>query len=361
MPCRITVFLVFVMGNFLVFGDRTKYVKLEAGVGAALLGLSIIGIAALFAIYCFCCCHRFCCKKQEKDGSTNGGASHKQQRKGYLSSSCKKQDKETSNQSNSSEKQRSGKTRCECCWEKICDYIRSVKYFHRLLGYVFSNISELYIEHETTTKAGDTKVLIVSERKIPSGYIEWSTYLYYIFMLLMCFMWFIAIALELSIYRKTGTCNDINVNVNSFRCFAVYNNYHLIDCKNATNDIKVICYLYHLNIVGFGVAFSAAKFISIVGDIAFKIILKGTNQCNATCFGVMRIAGMIIGSGGLGVFLWAIITRKWDEEYFIYAEIPMRLTQLILLCATGLGILLLPPWIKYSKNGLSHKVSSHGL
>ena len=322
MTRRNTVSSVLVMGNFFVSGDRAKYIKLEAGIGAGLLGLSIIGITILFCIYCCCCFKKIecccCCKTPKKDHSTNGGAC------------CKK------------------KSDCISCCKKFYEFLQSVKYFHRLLGYVFSNVSELYIKH----KADDTKttqVLIISEREIPSGYIECSTYLYFIYMLLMCGLWFIAIAVEFSLYRKTGTCNDINANVPSFRCFDVDNNFHQIDCKNVNDTTRVICYLYHPNIAGLGVAFSAAKLVSVVGDIAFTIILKGTNQCSSKCFGVLCILGMLLGSAGLGIFLWSTITRRWDHEYFIYAEIPMRLTQLILLCATILGILLLPPWKAYSE------------
>ena len=198
---------------------------------------------------------------------------------------------------------------------------------HRFLGYIFSSVSELYIKSETHTEAGNTKttpVLIVSERKIPSGCTECLTYLYFIYMFLMCGLWFIAIAIEYSIYQKTTTCNDIDFNIHSFRCFDEDNHYNTVDCINADNSIRVICYLYRPTVGGIGVAFSAAQLISVIGDITFNIIMKGTNQCSACCFCVLRIVGIFLAIVLFIIFIYLTQTRIWDHDYFTYAGIPMQ-------------------------------------
>ena len=98
---------------------------------------------------------------------------------------------------------------------------------------------------------------------------------------------------ELSINRKTGTCNDIYVEAQSFSCFDVDNNYEKIDYEN-TPDIearRVICYLHSPTVAGIGVAFSVAKLISVVGDIAYNLTLKGINRC-PWCFNTLRTFGI---------------------------------------------------------------------
>ena len=318
------------MGNRLVFGDRTKYVQLEAGIGAGLLGLTILGIIPLFVIY-FCCC------RKKRDCSTNSG------------------------------------TCCSCCK----DYLTSAKHFHRILGNVFPSISELYIESKNTVDdksencanvksknnpaAIDTKtktVLIISEREVPSGSIGCLTYFYFTYMLLMCSLWFIAMLVELMVYRKTGTCNDINVKVQSFSCFDVDNNYTKIDCEQ-TPDIDtrhVICYLYNPNIGAFGVAFSTAILFSKIGDFAFNFILKCTKKC-CKCLVVVRISVSILVVIVFIVFM--VVAHDpiaiLDTNYFTYAGIPMRWVQLLLLFATALGILLFPPWTEYSDDDYNTK------
>ena len=327
------------MGNLLVFGDRTKYIQFEAGLGAGLLALAIIGITLLFFIYCCCC-------RKEEDSSTNSGSS--------------------------------SRDHCTSCCNGCKDFFTSVKHFHRILGKVFPSISELYIKSKNIDNAKsenganlqseidayakskksanvkDTKtepVLIISERKVPSSVcIGFLTYLYFTYMLLMCSLWFITMLVELMVYRKTGTCNDINVKVRSFSCFDVDNKYERIDCEQ-TPDIdtrRVICYLYNPNIAAFGVAFSTATLFSVIGDFAYNIILKGTKKC-CGCFLVLRILGLILVAAVFITFMvLAHVHRIFNTNYFTYAGIPMRYVQLLLLFMTAVGILALPPWKEYT-------------
>ena len=307
------------MANSIIYSERLDYVKLELKVACPFLSLAIIGIAVIFSLYC-----RFCrtrkAKKNEQVTSHEISPQQNRSRIRKFSNFCKK-------------------------------HFSSLKHLHRILSTVFSSISELYIERENHPDV-ENPVLIVSERKSPIGYFEWSTYFYFTYMLLMCCLWFIATAVELSIYRKTGTCNDINVKVQSFSCFDVGNDYAKIDCKN-TSDIDtrhVICYLYSPNIAGFGVAYSAAKLISVLADTAFTTVLKLTYLTGAELAGFLRILSLVSALVCLSLFLWATQTERLEEDYFTYGGIPMRATQLLLLCLTVAGVILLPPWIKYPNN-----------
>ena len=312
------------MGNFLVFGDRRKYVELEAISGSILLLIAIAGVIALFVIYFRCC-------KTEEDSSTANS--------------------DRSTRSNCCKNSRTSLIK-NCC-TSIKQYCKncctSIEYFHKLLGFVFSSVSEVYVKSEDRANPRIVPILVISERKLPPGRTEWFTYFYFTYMFLMCVMWFIAILMELSIYRKTGTCNDINVEVQSFSCFDVDNNYEKIDCDNTT-DIetrRVICYLYSPTIAGIGVAFSVAQLISVLGDIAYKLTLNGINQC-VWCINILRIVCLLLVVFGFIVFVGVVEDHR-ISNYFTYGGIPMRWTQLLLLTATLFGIFAFPPWTKYSK------------
>ena len=165
----------------------------------------------------------------------------------------------------------------------------------------------------------------------------------------MSLMWFIAIALELSIYRKTTTCNDINVKVQSFSCFEVNNNYQKIDCGN-TDDIdtrSVICYLYNPTLAGFAVAFSAATLVRTIADWFFKLVMKATN-CIAWCGLALRMVLLLLAVLILAAYIALTQVQIIEESYFIFGEVPMRIAQLVLLCLTVAGMLLIPPWCKHS-------------
>lgn len=303
------------MGNKIIYSERLDYVNLELRVACPFLSLAIIGIAVLFSLYC-CSCRT---RKAKKNEQVTSHETSPQQNRSWI------------------------RKRSDSCIKQLT----SLKNFHRILSTVFSSVSELYIERKNHV---ENPVLIIAERKSPIGYFEWSTYFYFTYMLLMCCLWFIATAVELSIYRKTGTCNDINVKDKSFSCFDVGNNYSRINCKN-TSDIDtrhVICYLYNPNIAGFGVAYSAAKLISLLADNAFTITLKLTRWPWRA--GSLRILGLVIALLGFCLFLWATQTEKLEEDYFTYGGIPMRATQLLLLCLTVAGVILLPPWIQYPNN-----------
>ena len=306
------------MGNLLIFGDREKYVIFEATLGGILLLGALAGGVIFFLIYYYCC--------KTEDDSDNRDS-------------------------------------CDCsgdCGKNCKEFCTSLKHFHRILGIVFSSISELYVKSDdsrTVSTAKPVGILIISEREVPKECcIESWTYLYFSYMLVMCVMWFIAMTVELSIYRKTGTCNDINVEVQSFSCFDVDNNFEKIDCEH-TPDIatrRVICYLYSPTIAGFGVALSAAKLISLVGDFAYNLILRGTSKCGV-CTAVLRCLGLALAVPGFVVFMVLGHNRIFDTNYFTYGGIPMRYVQLLLLFFTVIGILLLSPWKTYSNEEYNTK------
>ena len=110
----------------------------------------------------------------------------------------------------------------------------------------------------------------------------------------------------------------------------------------------MICYLYSPNIAGLGVAFSAAKLISVVADISYKMIFKLTNK-SWLCGLVIRAICIVAAISALAIYIGLTSSKRLKEGYFTFGLVPMRVAQLVLLCLTVAGILLIPPWCQYPK------------
>ena len=319
------------MGNYLSFDTREKYVLLEATPGGFFL-LGTLFMAVIFIFICLCCCYKWNCEtcqckcKCKRDSTTEG-----------------------------------------CCPD--CSTILKMEKLHDILRTIFANVKEFQVqktgtiadaEADTDTvkdQATDktSKVLVISDREVPSGWNGCMAYIYYVYMMFMSIMWFIATAIEFSIYRKTTTCNDINVDVKSFRCFDVGKKFSVINCDAPDiTERKVICYLYSPSIAGFGVAFSTAKLISVVADIAYKFIFKFTNKYCCCAF-ILRIALIVAALGALLAYLLVIHLLNITETYFTFGRVPMRMAQLVLVCLTVGGILVIPPWCQYTDDDFKRK------
>ena len=312
------------MGNRLIFGDRAKYAALEGGFGGSILELISAIVIVLAIIHWIRFFKKNYCDCKEK----------------------RYQDSENSQKSN-----------CDACCGACTKYCTSLESLHNILGMMFSNITQI------VATGNDKPSLIISDREIqrPITCTGCFTYAYYTYMLLVSLMWFIAIAIDFSVYRKTTTCNDINIKVKSFRCFEVGKKFQIVNCESPGVDEKnVICYLYSPSIAGLGVAFSIAKLISVVADIAYNMIFKITNKSLALGISV-RILCIILAVLALIAYLAVTGTKAIDEEYFTLGLVPMRIAQLLLLCLTIGGILVFPPWCQHSTDKYRKKVLLCGI
>ena len=288
----------------IIFNNRSDYVKVEAGFGGSLLVLtSFIGIVLAILYWKFCCL-------KNNNGPTCS-----------ILRCC-------SNKS------------CESSFVKLITYCTSLESLHNILGIVFSNITQIIAD-------GNSKPsLIISNRESLTGCNGCFTYTYYTYMMFISLMWFIAAAIEFSVFQKITTCNDINLKVKSFRCFDVDNQFETVDCQAPdVDEKKVICYLYNPSIGGLGVAYSTAKFVGITANLGYRMIFNITKKCGSYCCVAFRFIGT-----GLAVILlitYLHIARNITAEYFTFGLVPMRVAFLVLLCLTVGGILLIPPWCQY--------------
>ena len=330
------------MGNHIIFTTRREYAMLEGFSGGILLACT--AITALISFFIFvCCCYEWEKWKGLKFNNFNDKNDSKD--KGCSKACCKAYC--TCSKGCCTE-------RCHTCCTAIKKGCSSLESLHGILRTVFTNIKELQVH--TMEKSNDiSKLLVISDRKAPSNCNGFLAYTYYTFMMFMATMWFFVTAIDFSIYRKTTNCNDINVKVKSFRCFDIDNNSALVNCQAPNIDEKnVICYLYSPSIAGLGVAFSTAKLITTVADIGYKLIFKATNK--SLCITIsLRIIFIIVTIAALTAYVTVTLEKIVTETYFTFGHVPMRVAQLVLLCLTVAGILLLPPWCKYTDEEYTKK------
>lgn len=244
---------------------------------------------------------------------------------------------------------------------KVCDetcYKYRTK-FHRVLHVPFSGLIT------TNTKVQcveDSNIISSAEETYLFGGKELKgcycyTYVYFTAIALLAIIWFILICVESGIYRKTTTCNDINVQDKSYSCFAIANKTNdtyrrigmmPINCTiGKSPNISVFCYLYNLRPAAIGSAVGIAKLITFVTSVYFRIVIfcVSKNKC-ITSF-------LQISLGILFIMSFVIILpdrhfRHDAELYFFHGNDPLRWTSYFLVIITGL-VLIPIPWCGFTK------------
>lgn len=180
------------------------------------------------------------------------------------------------------------------------------------------------------------------------------TYFYFITTIVLASLWFIAMAIENAFYRKTTTCNDINVQDNSFTCFDVTKSDFdpvPISCEiGKSPDVEVFCYLFHPNIAALGIAFSIFKLILFGVTVYFKIAIKLVeSDCGMYFMIVAQGIFIALALFALPSILPSIHFATTIDIYFFRGSAVIRWFMFVLLIITA--VLLIPvPWC-----GFTHK------
>jgi hypothetical protein len=187
---------------------------------------------------------------------------------------------------------------------------------------------------------------------LPFSLIHAFTYLYFILVIFLAFFWFIAMVIENGIYRKTTTCNDIDVKDNSFTCFNVESQFNptAIDCSAAIHtNIEVFCYLYQPNFAAFGVGFSIFKLIIFSVTVSFKVAIKiAESQCGQVLLLFVQILLLLVSLVALPSILSAVHFTATLEIYFFHGNAVIRWVMFVLIILTAL--LLIPvPWCGFTQ------------
>ena len=170
------------------------------------------------------------------------------------------------------------------------------------------------------------------------------TYTYFIVATILALLWLIAMTVENAIYRKTGTCNDINVLDSSFTCFDITNgSYEHISCEIGSDpDITVFCYLYSPNPGAVGIAVGIVNLIFFVITAYFRLTTKMAEN--------KSLIGLVIGLQAVLV-LFTVITcivllvvhfRFKAELYFFQGNAAMRWAIFLLIPITAAALIPVP-------------------
>ena len=234
------------------------------------------------------------------------------------------------------------------------------RHIHDFLGLLFVSFTRRSIQDGTS----DAKeILIYADKELFNKADTRShkckhcaIYVYYILTTCASCLWFIVVAVDDTVYRKTGTCNDVDVTGYNYVRFREDNN-SMVDCATKESGLAVICYLFSPSLIGIGVAFSISQFICKIGDIYARCLNRSCSTCNCcstptcstcTCTGncinsscMQTVLGLTIVLLMVAPIIWFTLTRIniiTFNDYFTYGDVPMQVTMLILITVTiGMG------------------------
>ena len=189
------------------------------------------------------------------------------------------------------------------------------------------------------------KIRLVQNRKLTPGRARSQTYAYFLLMAILTCFWFICLMVDNTFYHKTTTCDDVNPNDMTHVCFVVNESYRVANCSEDI-DQSVICYLFSPSFLGLGLAFSIAKFLTVCTD-AYYVFITKTTRCLPYHTGILRLLIAILTTAGF--IAWWIgfgVAEGYTvrQDYFGFGQVPMRVSQSVLLLLTVLVMMLCPPW-----------------
>ena len=145
------------------------------------------------------------------------------------------------------------------------------------------------------------------------------TYSYFVTICVFAFVWFVLVGFEYRIYRKTGTCNDIDVLDVSYSCFRVENGKpgEHINCTIGKDpNITVFCYLHSPNPGAIGVGFSFARLILFGVTLYFKFTIK-LAETSRGCVVFVQVILFIVAVTGI-IILLPLIHYVQEINIYIY-------------------------------------------
>ena len=189
------------------------------------------------------------------------------------------------------------------------------------------------------------EICLVQNRKLTPGRARSQTYAYFLFMAILTCFWFICLMVDNTFYYKTTSCDVLNPNDMSHVCFVVSESYRVANCSEDINQ-PVICYLFNPSFLGLGLAFSIAKFLTVCTD-AYYVFITKTTRCLPYHTGIIRLLITILTTAGFTA--WWIgfgVAEGYTvrQDYFGFGQVPMRVSQSVLLLLTVLVMTLFPPW-----------------
>lgn len=172
------------------------------------------------------------------------------------------------------------------------------------------------------------------------------TYTYFIVATILGLLWFIVMTLENAIYRKTGTCHDINVLANSFTCFDITSDPFdpaPINCDIGKDpDITVFCYLYSPNPGALGIAVGIVNLLFFGVTAYFRLTTK---MAEKKSFRVLVIVvQVVLYLLTIAVCIGLVVGHFTFNSglYFFQGNPAMRWTMFLLIPITAAAMIPVP-------------------
>lgn len=184
----------------------------------------------------------------------------------------------------------------------------------------------------------------------------WWLHAYFLAMLLIVANWFFVMFFDTAFYRKTTTCNDLNVRRDAYLCFDISKPItagptNCTDPEIRDNlDIYVLCYLQFFNFpIALSLAFSFAQLIIILIHISFAITLWCVKNYTPIAAIVLHAAlcivyvlffvvyGPIVGTN-------AVNNVKFEGTNIFYGDRILRMFMVLLGFFSLLLLTLLSPY-----------------
>ena len=184
----------------------------------------------------------------------------------------------------------------------------------------------------------------------------WKLHAYYLAMLLIVANWFFVMFFDTAFYRKSTTCNDLNVRRDAFLCFDISKSV-TAGPTNCTDpairddlDIYVLCYLQFFNFpIALSLSFSFAQLVIILIHISFSITLWCVKNYTPVAAIVLHAAlcvvyvlfflvyGPIVGAN-------AVDNVKFEGTNLFYGDRILRMVMVLLGFFSLLLVTLLSPY-----------------
>ena len=211
------------------------------------------------------------------------------------------------------------------------------------------------------TQASATTATAATQAAAKScSFLHFWTYAYFVLMVFLAGLWFIAIMTDNAIYRKTSTCNDINVLNNEFSCFNLDNHSARIDCRTEEAmdpDTPVFCYLFDPSPSAVAIGFSTFTFITFAITISFKVFTKIMEYERFCCYQwrcVLLIVQIVMAILFFLLILVLTPTFHYADVYSVYfflGDAAIRWVMFILtLISVPVGVLM--PWCGFTSKEL---------
>ena len=257
----------------------------------------------------------------------------------------------------------------KCCskLDESCSNINDCFTLYRIV--FWQSVQEVITLYETFDSKTSTTKTHCRQEFLFGGYRNpkriCCLHTYFLTMLVIVLNWFLLMFFDTAFYRKTTSCNDINVKRDAYMCFDVSKPLSdgPIDCtaNEQNDDLHVLCYLKSFNIAtALSLAFSFAQLVILLIYISFSYTLWCVKNCNARCalfsHVVILVAYIVFGCLVYGLLIGLNAKDlKYSEGWNIfYGDKILHIIMFVCCGVTIFFLTLLSPYCWLIRDNKEH-------